>query len=287
MSDTKKCIILSSLQGNIMGEKCHSHFADSKTKIPRNLMIGSGNWGSRIRIQVCPSPGPMHLSTLPRFAPDSSLSLFLCPWGTPGGNKAHSTSSHSPSCQSLPLGTFVLLEACFLPWEPGGTMSGGHAPGAPPPSWTASSASPCSRLTPAETASEAPPARLPSASITCLLAFPAWLWGFRWLFLPSGGSPEVSFDLQIGRGNRKMVRDARSLVSIWLILWRRKKKPKSSLKATWGCWWELWIPASARMEVFLFSGTKLEKGLKFPQVRSKFPQAFLNLGTRVIDWIIN
>ena len=116
MSDTKKCIILSSLQGNIMGEKCHSHFADIKTKIPRNLMIGSGNWGSRIWIQVCPSPGPMHLSTLPRFAPDSSLSLFLCPWGTPGGNKAHSTSSHSPSCQSLPLGTFVLLEACFLPW---------------------------------------------------------------------------------------------------------------------------------------------------------------------------
>ena len=58
-------------------------------------------------------------------------------------------------------------------------MSGGHAPGAPPPSWTASSASPCSRLTPAETASEAPPARLPSASITCLLAFPAWLWVLR------------------------------------------------------------------------------------------------------------
>lgn len=93
-------------------------------------------------------------------------------------------------------------------------MSGGHAPGAPPPSGTASSASPCSRLTLAETALEAPPTRLPSASISCLLAFPAWLWGFRWLFLPSGGSPEVSFDLQIGRGNRKMVRDARSLVSI-------------------------------------------------------------------------
>lgn len=148
------------------------------------------------------------------FCPRFFSKPLLVSLRNPGGNKAHSTSSHSPSCQSLPLGTFVLLEACFLPWEPGGTMSGGHAPGAPPPSGTASSASPCSRLTLAETALETPPTRLPSASISCLLAFPAWLWGFRWLFLPSGGSPEVSFDLQIGRGNRKMVRDARSLVSI-------------------------------------------------------------------------
>ena len=112
-------------------------------------------------------------------------------------------------------------------------MSGGHAPGAPPPSWTASSASPCSRLTPAETASEAPPARLPSASITCLLAFPAWLWGFRWLFLPSGGSPEVSFDLQIGRGNRKMVRCEESCQHLTNSFCEEgKKNPKSSLKAT-------------------------------------------------------
>lgn len=66
-------------------------------------------------------------------------------------------------------------------------------------------------LTPSRDCIAAPPASLQSASITCLLAFPAWLWGFRWLFLLSGSSPEVSFDLHRGRGNGKMMRDARSL----------------------------------------------------------------------------
>ena len=118
MSDTKKCIILSSLQGNIMGEKCHSHFANSKTKIPRNLMIGSGNWGSRIWIQVCPSPGPMHLSTLPRFAPDSSLSLFLCPWETPGEIRHILLQVTLPPASHFPSARLFCWRPAFFPGNP-------------------------------------------------------------------------------------------------------------------------------------------------------------------------
>lgn len=88
-------------------------------------------------------------------------------------------------------------------------------------------------LTPSRDCVESPPACLQSASITCLLGFPAWLWGFRWRFLLPGSSPEVSFDLQRGRGNRKMMRDARSR-SASDSLCGGKKKP--SLKAKRGCY---------------------------------------------------
>lgn len=149
---------------------------------------------------------------------------------------------------------FVLSEACLIPWEPRETMSCYPSPPGLRPHPGRLPQLPLLTLIPSRDCIAAPPASLQSASITCLLAFPARLWGFRWLFLLSGSSPEVSFDLHRGRGNGKMMRDARSLSASDSFCGGKKPSLKASKYAYENC-----ILVSVWMGVSLFSGMELEK----------------------------
>lgn len=195
----------------------------------------------------------MHLTTLPRFGLDSSVSLLVSLRNP--GNKAHCTSkSLSPPAVTSPRHLFCWRPA--LPWEPEEQWAVATPRGPAPVSWT-SSASPCSldrrrlrwgfKLTPA------------SASIHLFTCFSCLaLQGVPWLFLPSGISQVALIFRLKGAAGRwwEMQESCQHLTH----LRRGKKNPLS--KATWGCWWELWIPASARMECLFWD--KAGKGLKFP-----------------------
>lgn len=168
-------------------------------------------------------------------------SFLLCPRG-PG-------IRHLNPC-SLPLVTSLLSvlnntnslsssHVCFaggLPYSLGTQRNNELLPkpsGAPPPSWTTSSASPA-HAHPQERRLRGGPSSLSTKCVNHLFTwFSCLALGFRWLFLLSGSSPEVSFDLQRGRGNRKTMRDARSLSASDSLCGGKKK---SSLRATRGCW---------------------------------------------------
>lgn len=108
-----------------------------------------------------------------------------------------------------PLRTVVWAKACPIPWEPWGTMNCCPGPPGSAPILDCFLDFPCSHLPWAGTALS--PCSLSTKCVKHLFTcFSCLARGFRWLFL-SGSSPEVSFDLQRGRHNRKMMRDARRL----------------------------------------------------------------------------
>lgn len=132
-------------------------------------------------------------------------------------------------------------------------------------------------LDPAEAALEALQLACQVRQSLVYLLFLPGSGGSRWLFLPSGGSPEVSFDLQIERKGQQEDGEVRGVLSAsdsFLLRRRKKKNPllKQLEDAGENCG-SLPVPG---WRSSLFSGTKLEKGLKFPQVEASSPSPALS-----------